>query len=128
MGMSATSIPNYGTGLTAGSNAEAFEENQNLIGFIVYSFRSKKGFFLLTNFEKLYKNRYYLVGAIWSYTDYVKSKGFHYLTGIYGMIIIQQETVREHPIGKIAERTIVTKRKPQAAMMEKGLNGFTENI
>jgi cell division protein FtsI (penicillin-binding protein 3) len=43
-----------------------------------------------------------------SYTEYFKIKGFPLFNlGAYkGGIIIEQETIREHPIGKIAERTV----------------------
>ena len=54
------------------------------------------------------KNRYYLVASNLNFTDYDKIKSFPLFNkGAYkGGIIVEQETVREHPIGKIAERTI----------------------
>ncbi|CAD0006822.1 penicillin-binding protein [Flavobacterium chungangense] len=54
------------------------------------------------------KNRYYLIARKLSYTDYVRVKGFPLfnLGAFKGGIIVEQETVRKHPIGKIAERTI----------------------
>ncbi|RZK00348.1 MAG: penicillin-binding protein 2, partial [Flavobacterium sp.] len=54
------------------------------------------------------KNRYYLIARNLSYTEYVKIKSFPLFNlGVYkGGIIVDQQTVREHPIGKIAERTI----------------------
>jgi cell division protein FtsI (penicillin-binding protein 3) len=58
-------------------------------------------------------NRYYLIARDLSYTDYAKIKGFPLfkLGAFKGGIIIEQRTVREHPIGKIAERTIGYERK-----------------
>ncbi|MBQ0117441.1 MAG: transpeptidase family protein [Flavobacterium sp.] len=54
------------------------------------------------------KNRYMLVSKNLSYTEYVRVKNFPLfnLGANKGGIIIEQETIREHPIGKIAERTI----------------------
>src|SRR4029079_9887692 len=54
------------------------------------------------------KNRYYLVARNLSYTQYMKIKSFPLFNlGAYkGGMITEQQTVREHPIGKIAERTI----------------------
>jgi cell division protein FtsI (penicillin-binding protein 3) len=54
------------------------------------------------------KNRYYLVARDLSFTEYMRIKSFPLFNlGAYkGGIITDQRTVREHPIGKIAERTI----------------------
>jgi cell division protein FtsI (penicillin-binding protein 3) len=53
-------------------------------------------------------SRYELIAKDLSFTEYSKVKSFPLFNkGAYkGGIIIEQETVREHPIGKIAERTI----------------------
>ena len=54
------------------------------------------------------KNRYFLVAKKLSYTQYMTIKNFPLFNlGAYkGGMITEQQTVREHPIGKIAERTI----------------------
>ena len=54
------------------------------------------------------KNRYLLVARNLGYMDYLKIKSFPIFNlGLYrGGFITEQRTVREHPIGKIAERTI----------------------
>lgn len=54
------------------------------------------------------KNRYFLVARDLSYTEYMRIKRFPlFRLGAYkGGIITEQKTVREHPIGRIAERTI----------------------
>ncbi len=54
------------------------------------------------------KNRYQLITKGLSYTEYMRIKSFPlFELGAYkGGIITEQKTVREHPIGKIAERTI----------------------
>jgi len=54
------------------------------------------------------KNRYYLIARGLSYTEYMRIKSFPlFRLGAYkGGIITEQKTVREHPIGQIAKRTI----------------------
>jgi len=53
-------------------------------------------------------NRYLLLARNVGYNDYVKMKQFPiFKLGVYkGGFIAEQKTVREHPLGKIAERTI----------------------
>ena len=53
-------------------------------------------------------NRYLLIARNVGYNDYVKIKSFPIFNlGVYkGGFIAEQRTVRAHPIGKIAERTI----------------------
>ncbi|TXD51010.1 MULTISPECIES: penicillin-binding protein [unclassified Polaribacter] len=54
------------------------------------------------------KNRYLLIARNVGYTDYLKMKKFPIFNlGVYqGGFIAEHKTVRAHPIGKIAERTI----------------------
>lgn len=54
------------------------------------------------------RNRYLFVARNLGYMDYLKVKSFPiFKLGLYkGGFITEQRTVREHPIGKIAERTI----------------------
>ena len=54
------------------------------------------------------RNRYLLIARNVGYTDYLKMKRFPIFNkGVYkGGFIAEQKTVRVHPIGKIAERTI----------------------
>ncbi|WP_369047828.1 penicillin-binding protein [Tenacibaculum sp. UWU-22] len=54
------------------------------------------------------KNRYLLLARNVGYNDYVKMQSFPiFKLGVYrGGFIAEQKTVRVHPIGKIAERTI----------------------
>ncbi|SDS32750.1 cell division protein FtsI (penicillin-binding protein 3) [Polaribacter sp. KT25b] len=54
------------------------------------------------------KNRYLLIARNVGYTDYLKMKEFPIFNlGVYrGGFIAEHKTVRAHPIGKIAERTI----------------------
>lgn len=57
---------------------------------------------------KVNKNRYALVARNLDYSDYIAVKQFPLFNkGPYkGGLIIEQKTVREHPLGKIAERSV----------------------
>lgn len=57
---------------------------------------------------KANKNRYALIARNLDYSDYIKVKTFPLFNlGPYkGGLIIDQKTVREHPLGKIAERSV----------------------
>lgn len=57
---------------------------------------------------RTHKNRYFLVARDLSYTEYMRIKSFPLfrLGAFKGGIITEQRTIREHPIGRIAERTI----------------------
>ena len=54
------------------------------------------------------KNRYTLIARNLGYSDYIKIKNFPVFNlGAYkGGIIVEQHTIREHPIAEIARRTI----------------------
>lgn len=54
------------------------------------------------------KNRYLFIARRLGYTDYMKVKSFPiFKLGMYkGGFIAEQSTVRAHPLGKVAERTI----------------------
>ena len=66
------------------------------------------------HYEKLLRkarannNRYTLVARNIEYSDYIKVKSFPLFNkGPYkGGLIVEQRTVREHPLGKIAERSV----------------------
>ena len=112
----ATSIPNYEIRFDAvAPKAEAFEKNVKSLSDSLGLVLGKPTSFFENELRKARanKNRYYLVARNLSYTDYVKIKGFPlFKLGAYkGGIIIEQETVRKHPIGKIAERTIGYERR-----------------
>lgn len=57
---------------------------------------------------KANKNRYTLIARNLDYSEYVKIKTFALFNkGPYkGGLIVEQKTVREHPLGKIAERSV----------------------
>jgi len=87
-----------------------FEENiaglskelSKMLGKSAYYYQSR-----LRN-AKNKRRRYFLIARNVGYTDYLKMKQFPIFNkGLYkGGFIAEQKTVRAHPIGKIAERTI----------------------
>lgn len=107
----ATSIPEYTIRFDAlAPSQENFDKYIKSLADSLASMLKKPSGSLLNDFRKARanKNRYMLVARKLSYTEHTKVKGFPLLNlGAYkGGIIIEQQTVREHPIGKIAERTI----------------------
>ncbi|PKB16034.1 penicillin-binding protein [Flavobacterium sp. 5] len=112
----ATSIPNYVIRFDAvAPKTEAFEKNIKLLSDSLGMMLKKSSSTIQNELRKarVNKNRYYLVAQGLSYTQYMKIKGFPLFNlGAYkGGIIIEQKTIREHPIGQIAERTIGYERK-----------------
>ncbi|WP_432222289.1 penicillin-binding protein [Flavobacterium sp. TMP13] len=107
----ATSIPNYDIRFDAlVPKQEIFEKNVKSLADSLATILPESSAFYQNELRKARanKNRYFLVARKLSYTDYIKIKGFPMFNlGAYkGGFIQEQETVREHPIGKIAERTI----------------------
>ena len=107
----ATSIPNYTIRFDAvAPQSEAFEENIRPLADSLSILLGKPASFYHAQLRKarVQRNRYYLLARGLSYTDYMRMKKFPLfrLGANKGGIISEQKTVREHPIGKIAERTI----------------------
>lgn len=112
----ATSIPNYEIRFDAvAPKPESFEKNVKPLSDSLSILLGKPSSFFLNEFRKARakKNRYFLVARDLSYTEYIKIKSFPLFSlGAYkGGIIVEQKTVREHPIGQIAKRTIGYERK-----------------
>lgn len=112
----ATSIPNYTIRFDAlAPKVENFEKNVVALSDSLATFLGKSSVFYQNELRKARanNNRYYLIARGLSYTDYIKIKEFPlFKLGAYkGGIIIEQKTIREHPIGKIAERTIGYERE-----------------
>lgn len=61
------------------------------------------------------KHRYFLIARNLGYSEYMRIKEFPLfeLGAFTGGIIVEQSTVREHPLGKIAERTVGYERKDE---------------
>jgi cell division protein FtsI (penicillin-binding protein 3) len=115
----ATSIPNYEIRFDAlAPKLETFEKNVQSLSDSLAVVLGKPSSFYQNELRRARatNNRYYLIARNLSYTDYIKIKGFPlFKLGAYkGGIIVEQKTVREHPIGKIAERTIGYERKTPA--------------
>ncbi len=74
------------------------------------------------------KNRYLLIARNVGYNDYIRMKNFPiFRLGVYrGGFIAEQRTVRAHPIGKIAERTIGYDDHRGGAGIEGAFTGYME--
>ena len=107
----ATSIPNYNIRFDAvAPKSEDFEKNVKSLADSLSVMLGKPASFYHNQLRtaRINKNRYQLIARDLSYTQYIKIKSFPLfnLGANKGGMITEQETVREHPIGKIAERTI----------------------
>ncbi|GAA3728807.1 penicillin-binding protein [Flavobacterium ginsengisoli] len=121
----ATSIPNYEIRFDAKApKTETFEKYVKPLSDSLATVLDKPSSYFQKELRKARenKNRYYLIARNLSYTEYVKIKGFPLfsLGAFKGGIIVEQETVRKHPIGKIAERTIGYDRIDPATGVEVG--------
>lgn len=91
-------------------DGNVFEENVGALSLELSKMLGKSSSYYqnkLRNAKKR-RNRYLLIARNIGYTDYLKMKQFPIFNkGVYrGGFIADQKTVRAHPIGKIAERTI----------------------
>jgi len=121
----ATSIPNYEIRFDAKApKKETFEKYVKQLADSLETVLDRPSGYYEKELRKARenKNRYYLIARNLSYTEYVKIKGFPLfnLGAFKGGIIVEQETVRKHPIGKIAERTIGYDRVDPATGVEVG--------
>jgi cell division protein FtsI (penicillin-binding protein 3) len=107
----ATSIPNYNIRFDAvAPKGEDFTKNVRPLADSLSKVLGKPSSFYYSQLTlaRNNKNRFLLIARDLSYTQYMKIKSFPLfnLGANKGGMITEQETVREHPIGKIAERTI----------------------
>jgi cell division protein FtsI (penicillin-binding protein 3) len=107
----ATSIPEYVIRFDALSPSnDDFNENIAALSDSLASYFGKSSGYYESKLKKARanKNRYFLVAKELSYSDYLHFKSFPLFNkGPYrGGLIVEQKTVREHPIGKVAQRTI----------------------
>lgn len=123
----ATSIPNYDVRFDALSPKKGdFEKYVSGLADSLARMSGKSSYSHLSALRKARatKNRYFLVARGLSYTQYMRMKSFPlFRLGAYkGGIITEQKTVRKHPIGEIAERTIGYERlDPQGNTEGKGI-------
>lgn len=111
----AISIPNYTVRFDAiASKDEDFKANLNALADSLSVMFGKPSSFYKDELSKARanKNRYYLIARNLNYTNYMRMKTFPLFNlGTYkGGMITEQKTVRQHPIGRIAERTIGYRR------------------
>jgi cell division protein FtsI (penicillin-binding protein 3) len=107
----ATSIPNYTIRFDAvAPKANDFDAKVDSLALGLSKLLGEPSSYYnsLLRIARSNKSRYTLIAEDLSYTEYSKIKKLPLFNkGAYkGGIIVEQETVREHPIGQIAERTI----------------------
>lgn len=112
----ATSIPSYTIRFDAvAPKTETFERDIKLLADSIGWLLDKSSSKIQSEMRRARanKNRYYLVASDLSYTQYVKIKGFPlFKLGPYkGGMIMEQKTIRKHPIGQIARRSIGYEKK-----------------
>jgi cell division protein FtsI (penicillin-binding protein 3) len=125
----ATSIPRYELHWDAVTpSAHLFKTYKKALADSMALFGGKNATQILKNLEKArrQKNRYWLVDKDLSYSEYQRYKGFPIFNQnvFRGGLIVEQEIKREHPLGKIAERTIgYEKQDKDGTFFRVGLEG-----
>ena len=129
----ATSIPNYTIRFDAvAPKSKDFNKNVRALSDSLAMLLGKPS----SAFEqglrqaRVSRNRYFLLARDLSFTQYMKIKSFPLfnLGANKGGIITEQKTIREHPIGKIAERTIGYERTtPEGLPDGKGIEWAYRN-
>lgn len=125
----ATSIPNYTIRFDAvAPKEEDFKANVDSLALGLSKLLGKPKSTIVEELRRARnnQNRYLLIAKGLTYTQYVDVKSLPlFRKGAYkGGIIVEQETVREHPIGKIAERTIGYERIDEDGMLKRvGIEG-----
>lgn len=124
----ATSVPKYDIRFDAVTVSSAnFKEHLPELSKSMHEMFGKS----VSYYQKLFKkartnkNRYMLVARNLGYSDYIKVKNFPlFKLGPYkGGIIVTQRTVREHPLGRIGERTVGNEQKDTPGYYAVGLEG-----
>ena len=131
----ATSIPRYELHWDSDTTDDyLFETKKKILADSIASLTGLSSKFILKKLEKAKrnKNRYFLVAKNVSYSDYKRYKSFPIFNqNVYrGGLIVEQEIKREHPLGKIAERTIgYEKQDNNGSYFRVGLEGaFSEYL
>ena len=125
----ATSIPNFNIRFDAvAPKSAAFEKEIKALSDSLSYLLNKSSSTIQSELRKArnVKNRYFLIAKDLNYTDFDRIKKFPLFNkgANKGGIIIEQETVREHPIGKIAERTIGYERIDETGtLLQVGIEG-----
>ena len=131
----ATSIPRYELHWDSVTTDDyLFETKKKTLADSIASLTGVSSKFILKKLEKAKKNknRYLLIAKNVSYSDYKRYKSFPIFNqNVYrGGLIVEQEIKREHPLGKIAERTIgYEKQDNNGSYFRVGLEGaFSEYL
>jgi len=115
----ATSIPNYTIRFDAlASKKEVFDTHLQALSDSLSVMLGQTSQYYKTALLKARanKSRYFLIAKNLNYTEHLRIRSFPLFNlGVYkGGIIIEQKTVREHPIGLVAERTIGYERSGES--------------
>lgn len=107
----ATSIPHYTLRFDAvAPKKEIFDEHINALSDSLSKMFGKPSYFYKSELKnaRANKNRYFLIERNLNYSKYLRLKQFPLfkLGANKGGVIFEQKTVRENPIGLIADRTI----------------------
>ena len=129
----ATSVPKYDIRFDAVTvSSEDFKENLKPLSEGLSKMFGKPVSHYQNMFRKARadKNRYLLIVKNLGYSDYIKVKNLPlFRKGPYkGGIIVEQRTVREHPIGKIAQRTVGDEAFDRPGYYAVGLEGAFNDL
>ena len=131
----ATSIPRYELHWDAVTPSDyLFDTFKNALADSIALLENKSTVQVVRSLEKArsQKNRYWLVAKGLSYSEYQRYKSFPIFNqnAYRGGLIVEQEIKREHPLGKIAERTIGYEKKDKnGTYFRVGLEGaFSEYL
>ncbi len=129
----ATSVPKYDIRFDALTvSSEDFKENLKPLSEGLSKMFGKPVSHYQNMFRKARadKNRYMLVVKNLGYSDYIKVKNMPlFRKGPYkGGVIVEQRTVREHPIGKIAQRTVGDEAFDRPGYYAVGLEGAFNDL
>ncbi|MEZ4778502.1 MAG: penicillin-binding protein [Flavobacteriaceae bacterium] len=124
----ATSVPKYDIRFDAVTvSKEDFDENLVPLSKELSKLFNKPASYYQNLFRKARadKNRYLLVARGLGYSNYVRVKKMPLFNkGPYkGGIIVEQHTVREHPMGKIGERLVGNQKNQEKDVYEVGFEG-----
>ena len=124
----ATSVPKYDIRFDAVTvSSQNFKEQLVPLSKALGKMLGKSSSYYQNLFRKARanKNRYLLVAKGLGYSDYMKMKSMPLFNlGPYkGGIIVNQYTVREHPMGKIGERLVGNQNRDEPGTYEVGFEG-----
>lgn len=129
----ATSVPKYDIRFDAvTASDEDFQENLKPLSEELSRMFGRSANYYHDRLRKARasKNRYLFIAKNLGYSDYMRVRSMPLFNkGPYrGGIIVEQHTVREHPIGKIAERTVGNQASDTVGMYSVGLEGAYNDL